>query len=69
MLVKLVVAMQRLKKISKKLFVMINKDGGRQLLNFVGGGDTAVMRGHIAHGGVPPARGNPVDRLSISSYP
>ena len=28
MLVKLAFVMQRLKKISKKIFVMINKDGG-----------------------------------------
>ena len=36
MLVKLAFVMQRLKKYLKKIFVMINKDGG---------GDTAVMRG------------------------
>ena len=46
MLVKLVFVMQRLKKISKKKFVVINKDGG-QFLDFMGGG-------HRAHGGVHP---------------
>ena len=55
MLVKLAFAMQRLKKISKNIFVMINKDGGGQFLDFVGGR-------HRAHGGSPqshPTRENP----------
>ena len=37
MLVKLAFVMQRLKKISKKIFVMINKDGGGQFFDFMGG--------------------------------
>ena len=38
MLVKLAFVMQRLKKYLKKIFVMINKDGGgRQFFNFIGG--------------------------------
>ena len=28
---------------SKKIFVMINKDGGGQFLDFVGGGDIELM--------------------------
>ena len=36
----------KIEKISKKNFVMINKDGGGQFLDFMGG-DTAVMRGDI----------------------
>ena len=45
MLVKLAFVMQRLKKYLKKIFVMIDKDGG----------DTAVMRGDIElMGGSPP---------------
>ena len=35
--VKLVFVMQRLKKISEKIFVMINKDGGGQFFDFIGG--------------------------------
>ena len=49
MLVKLAFVTQRLKKISKKIFVMINKDGG----------GTAVMRGAIELMGGPPTRENP----------
>ena len=45
MLVKLAFVMQRLKKYLKKFFVMINKDGGGQFLDFMGG--------HRAHGGSP----------------
>ena len=37
----------KIEKISEKIFVMINKDGGGQFLDFMGGGDTAVMRGDI----------------------
>ena len=49
MMVKLDFVMQRLKKISNKIFVIINKDGGGPLLDFMGGhscyeGDTAVTR-------------------------
>ena len=52
MLVKLTFVMQRLKKYLKKNFVMINKDGGGG--NFwILWGDTVVMRGHRAHGGIP----------------
>ena len=60
MLVKLAFVMQRL-KISKKIFVMINKDGGDNFL--ILWGDTAVMRGDIELMGVPlqspPTRENP----------
>ena len=46
MLVKLAFVMQRLKKYLKKIFVMINKDGGEgQFFDFMGG--------HRAHGGSP----------------
>ena len=44
MLVKLAFVMQRLKKYLKKIFVMMDKDGGGTILGFYGG-DTAVMRG------------------------
>ena len=38
MLVKLAFAMQRLRKISENIFVMIDKDGGvRKILDFMGG--------------------------------
>ena len=37
MLVKLAFVMQRLKKISKNIFVMINKDGGGGIFLFYGG--------------------------------
>ena len=52
MLAKLAFVMQRLKKISKKFFVMINKDGGT-IFGFYGE-DTAVTRGDIELMGVPP---------------
>ena len=53
MLAKLAFVMQRLKKISKKFFVMINKDGGGD--NFwILWGDTAVMREDVELMGVPP---------------
>ena len=51
MLAKLAFVMQRLKKISKNVFVMINKDGRGDSF-WILWGDTAVMRGHRAHG--PP---------------
>ena len=56
MLVKLAFVVQRLKKISKNIFVMINKNGGGggTMFRFYGG-DTAVMRGDIVHGGGPPS--------------
>ena len=54
MLVKLAFVVQRLKKISKNIFVMINKNGGGTIFRFYGG-DTAVMRGDIVHGGDPPS--------------
>ena len=49
-------ARQILKKISEKVVVMINKDGGGGILEFVG--VTTVMRGHIAPS--PPNWGKPV---------
>ena len=53
MLVKLAFVMQRLKKYLKKIFVMIDKDGGGD--NFwILWGDTAVMRGGIELMGGPP---------------
>ena len=58
MLVKLAFVMQRLKKYLKKIFVMIDKDGGGgQFLDLMG--DTAVMRGDIELMGSPPTRENP----------
>ena len=48
MLAKLAFVMQKIEK--NIFFVMINKDRGTFL---VYGGDTAVMRGHRAHGGPP----------------
>ena len=53
MLVKLAFVMQRLKKISKKIFVMINKDGGT-IFGFYGGGHSCYEGGHRAHGEIPP---------------
>ena len=61
MLVKLAFVMQTLKKYLKKIFVMINKDGGGQFLDFMGG-HSCYKGGHRAHGGispVPPHWGNP----------
>ena len=52
MLVKLAFVMQRLKKISKKNLIMINKDGGDDFS--ILWGNTAVMRGDIELMGVPP---------------
>ena len=52
MLVKLAFVMQRLKKYLKKIFVMIDKDGGT-IFGFYGGG-TGVMRGDIELMGGPP---------------
>ena len=46
----------KIEKISKKNFVMINKDGGGGTIFGFYGGDTAVMRGDIElMGGTPPA--------------
>ena len=52
MLAKFAFAMQRLKKISKKFFVMINRDGGDNALDFMGG-LSCYEGGHRAHGGSP----------------
>ena len=60
MLVKLAFVMQRL-KISEKIFVRINKDGGGgQFLDFMGG-YSCYEGEHRAHGGIPspPTRENP----------
>ena len=44
----------KIEKISKKFFVMINKDGGGgQFLDFMGG-TSCYEGGHRAHGGSPP---------------
>ena len=62
MLVKLAFVMQRLKKISKKIFVMINKDGARDNFKILWWGHSCYEGGHRAHGGippVPPTRENP----------
>ena len=50
----------KIEKISKKFFVMINKDGGGQFLDFVGG-HNCYEGGHTAHGGSPlsPTKENP----------
>ena len=56
MLVKLAFVMQRLNKVSKKIFVMINKDtkiGGGTIFSFYGGDTAVMMGGHRAHGGSP----------------
>ena len=62
MLVKLAFVMQRLKKYLKKIFVMINKDGGTTIFGLYGG-NRAVMRGDIELMGgspqSPPTRENP----------
>ena len=63
MLAKLAFVMQRL-KISKKIFVMINKDGGGTIFGFYGGRDTAVMRGDIELMGVPPL-GKTLPRMTV----
>ena len=42
----------KIEKILKKIFVMSDKDGGGQFLDFMGG--TAVMRGDIELMGGPP---------------
>ena len=44
----------KIEKISKKIFVMINKDGGGGTIFGFYKGDTAVMRGDIELMGVPP---------------
>ena len=61
MLVKLVFVMQRLKKYLKNFFVMINKDGGGEFLNFMGG-HSYYEGGYRAHWGSPsppPTKENP----------
>ena len=61
MLVKLPFVTQRLKKYLKKIFVMINKDGGAQFLKFMGA-HSCYAGGHRVLGGNPslPHQGNPV---------
>ena len=63
MLVKLAFAMQRWKKISKKIFVMINNDGGGQFLGFMGG--TAVMREDIELMGGSPLSPPPLGKTLL----
>ena len=53
MLVKLAFVMQRLKKYLKNFCHDQQRWGGGGNFRFYGG-DTAVTRGHRAHGGVPP---------------
>ena len=65
MLVKLAYAMQRLNKYLKK-FVMINKDGGKQFLDFVGGGHNCYEGGIIAHGEVLPVGKTLIDPLKTT---
>ena len=48
----------KIKKISEKIFVMINKDGGGDNFSILWG-DTAVMRGDTELIGGPPTRENP----------
>ena len=51
----------KIEKISEKIFVMIDKDGGGgQFLDFMGG-HSCYKGGHRAHGGPPspPTRENP----------
>ena len=58
MLVKLAFVMQRLKKYRKKIFVMINKDGGGRFFDFMGG-HSCYEGGNRAHGvptSPPPLR-------------
>ena len=62
MLVKLAFVMQRLKKISKNIVVMINKDEGGEFLNFMGG--------QRAHGGLPvPSLGKTLHVPCITNFP
>ena len=42
----------KIEKISEKIFVMIDKDGGGQFLDFMGG-HSCYEGGHRAHGGPP----------------
>ena len=58
MLVKLAFVMQRLKKYLKKIFVMIDKDGGGDNFWILWGGHSCYEEGHRAHG-VPPTGENP----------
>ena len=64
MLVKLAFVMQRLKKYLKKIFVMVNKDGG-QFLDFMGG-HSCYEGGHRAHGG-PPSPPPPLGKTLVIS--
>ena len=49
----------KIEKISEKIFVMIDKDGGGgQFLDFMGG-HSCYEGGHRAHGGSPLTRENP----------
>ena len=66
MLVKLAFVTQRLKKISEKVFLMIDKDREEQFLNFIGR-DTAVMRGDIELMGGSPQ--SPPLGKTLSSVP
>ena len=59
MLVKLAFVTRRLKKYLKKIFIMIDKDGGGGAIFGFYGGDTAVMRGDIELMGDPPTMENP----------
>ena len=52
MLVKFAFCHAKIEKISKKNVVMINKDGGVQFLDFMGG-HSCYEEGHIAHGVSP----------------
>ena len=63
MLVKLAFAMQKLKKISEKIFVMINKVGGGGKFLDSMGGHSCYEGGHRVHGG-PPTRENPAPLFS-----
>ena len=56
MLVKLAFVMHaRIEKISKKIFVMINKDGGGDNFWILWGGGHSCYEGrHRAHGEIPP---------------
>ena len=59
----------KIEKISEKIFVMIDKDGGRQFLDFMGG-HNCYEGGHRAHGGSPqsppPPLGKTLHELSVS---
>ena len=57
----------KIEKISKNIFVMINKDGGGQFLDFMGG--HSCYEGDIELMGVPqsPTRENPAHILMVMS--